>query len=398
MTVHNLQRYLETSLPGACVPVDLLKIAESISSSCESNVWFDREHGSHEQYLEFQHTRRCPRGMGMSGRSINICGRRGGNLPVGGGRGGGSSHMPLPSFDATEEWKVHHRIDRRGFGSPSGLAPCVTYPGTSDGRRYRRGGHVHGSFAGRGRGYSSDQFGEDQFYSGSDPQQHQYHQTMHGYQQVPPSSSHTIAQGRYDRVVPQHELTTDSMFELHSQEPVSKFPSRQYYSEPYSGWENESYGYQDPYSCLEYYNTPTYHQASQGHYSSMQDQRLEGSADHFNQPSHSMNNPRYHTTHHSSARPEYYSFDAHPPYDPSYYPGGDGGIAGRWPGWSGAASARCRYSHDSQHYPAASATGITHSSGSAQPFSLVLDAEGCLDRLYGGYYSGEFLAVHVASS
>ena len=26
--------------------------------------------------------------------------------------------------------------------------------------------------------------------------------------------------------------------------------------------------------------------------------------------------------------------------------------------------------------------------GMDQPFSLVLDAEGCLDRLYGGYYSG----------
>ena len=37
MTLHDLQRFIETHIPGACVPVDLLQIAKSVGFRKNSN-------------------------------------------------------------------------------------------------------------------------------------------------------------------------------------------------------------------------------------------------------------------------------------------------------------------------------------------------------------------------
>ena len=135
MTIQNLQRYLETSVPGACVPVDLVKISENVSG--------------HRGYVHPVEPRawRGVRGSRVSKRTTGL--RRGLNTsPLVSSRG----HLPGPA---------------RGFPQSR--------------RNGKFGGGVRGPLrfrnSGRGRGYNDDYEPEQQF-SGYPPDDPYFHNNL----------------------------------------------------------------------------------------------------------------------------------------------------------------------------------------------------------------------------
>lgn len=340
MPVHNLQRYLETSVPGSCVPVDLLKIAESVSSSS-----YDVSYGRH----------RGTWARATQRRSINVCGRRGGNM---GGRGGGRMHPCSPMSEASG------RFTSRGPGG--GSKDASSWRGVHGGNfeesriphRILQRGH------GRGR-YSEEHFTNipSAFPSSFDQL---YHNPPEACSPGQEDGGGGPVDSRFD-VFSQHSQYQPTGTSVPIEHQQTCFP--QYYSPTYHQTSSSGGSF---YHHPDYYPHPAgpdfyqYHQqhghlpyhdsecTKQSDYPRAADQfysgSRQGSGDVFEDRYYPCDN-RYEM---DSEQQQFYDDAGAPDYGSGYY-----------------SSYSSRESLD------------------LQPFSLVLDAEGCLDRLYGGYYSGK---------
>lgn len=347
MPVHNLQQYLETSVPGACVPVDLLKIAESVS--CTYNT------SSHEN----RYTRAGGGGWSRVGqRNISVCGRRGGNVTPSGGRGGERAQSPS-ALDNISRFAANVRgAGTNDWGRRDNIAL-----GGRDAHRTTRGRVLP-----RGRGhYSEDLYSDSSTYD-----------TLHGHHQ-----GYSV-DNRYDPYPPhdQQHLPSCPPFhgeasELYQRKGTSGINQDHHMMEFHSRYHNDYY-------------PPTYHQTTSSH------------------PYYS-NYQYYHHHHpHNYPSPPYQDSD-YPPPQPCYPPDHQYYVGSQQPHNTSATaihSTRDERQHMYGEYASADDYGSGYYSSyhpqsevmDPQPFSLVLDAEGCLDRLYGGYYSGIHNIVRVTYS
>ena len=318
MTVHNLQNYLEANISGSCVPVDLLRIAQSVGSS----------RGTDYGYRGRSAPLRRPHADQWSGRRRlgSGCGRRGGNTE--------SSRGAREAFGlAGPPHAEIHSIRSR-------LLPGRGRPGRSRFMSWEaRDWMGRGSGWGRGRGNQPHHFDDkfhpsecDSFYPPASPHMPQY---------TPSIDTHQYYQGPH---APWSH--NQPLYNRFSQAPRESQGDREYYSQEYI-------------SDMDNY-VPTYHQTESEYWS--------GAPGYFSEDYEDSSISHHH-----------------------YGPGGQYSDDQSQPWYSDISQPDQPRRRSLSDAGTLSYTGSQRPKSEAlseQPFSLVLDAEGCMDRLYGGFYSG----------
>ncbi|XP_047739668.1 mucin-17-like, partial [Hyalella azteca] len=329
MTIHNLQYYLETNVPGACVPVDLLRIAQSAVYSHAN------EYGSVGKRTPHQ---RPPSGQWSGRRRLGIgSGRRGGNIDLSRGlRDYHHNSFPGPSypsgpcanFQPKRRSRFFYHHDRPGRGKP---AHWESFP--AEGAFSDPGMPCHGGWNRNQRPFSAWGSLEEKPFP---PCPDSRRQGPHSYPFSHSSESQHLAAHQPWRHL-HHPLTHGSF--VPNQRDVAS--NAEFYPHEMSSGDIDHY-------------MPTYHQTPGAPWNNFPAQPSDDWEEH-------------------SDRSRSFDSASTGDNDSSQW---FGDVCSELPRPGQSDSEQLGYCREGM--PAAAAE---------ECFSLVLDADGCMDRLYGGYYS-----------